>query len=249
MENNKNNLDNKQGNNPVDEAKKEQERIKKLQDEVQISREVFGASCSDDINKNLGLFPNKEPVNNDTPNANVVKAQPAVSLDVAPNTNVREQDKINFQKFENTSRYKSKKNYSKFAFLETFAVWLRTKKGFILTLSLEIAFLILIVAISSVLIAATKSIVFGFIGDGPLNSLALRNLSHTGYVFSIIALCPLAIPIIYLITAWFIGIKQVMTSRNFHLIVIFITFICFICLIISIICCSIPLVDNANFVH
>lgn len=244
MEDNKNNLnannDNSHQNNkakPTTNTSKnnvsEQERIKKLQNEVQLSKEIFGASGSEDINKNLGVFSVKEPQDN---------------LAVAPNTNQSQQDKINFKKFENTSRYKAKTSHSKNKFLEWFAVLLRSKKGFWTIISLELFLLVAIVVASVILIIATKSVVFDFTGDGPLNSESLRHLGFVGYVFAIIALCPLAIPFIYLITSWFIGINQVMSSRNFHLVVLTIMIICFLSSIISIICCSIPLIDNAIFI-
>lgn len=244
MEDNKNNLDAKNGNssqnneaksitNTGNDSVSEQERIKKLQNEVQLSKEIFGASGSEDINKNLGVFTAKEP---------------SVDLVSAPNTNLDKQDKINFKKFENTSRHKIKTGYSKNKFLEWFTVLLRSKKGFWAIVSSELFLLVIIITVSIILLITTKSVIFGFNGDGPLNSENLRHLGFIGYVFSIIAICPLAIPFIYLITSWFIGINQVISSRNFHLVVLLIMIICFLSLIISIVCCSIPLVDNANFV-
>ena len=113
--NSKKDSNNNLANNNENKADiKANDGIEKIQKEVKISKEIFGASGSEDINKNLGVFSSKPQNGN---------------LATTPNTNLNKEEKINFQRFENTTRRK-KKTYSNNKFLESFAVILRNKKGF-----------------------------------------------------------------------------------------------------------------------
>ncbi len=179
----------------------------------------FGAAGHDDINKNLGSFGNT-----------VVQPQqatpPEVKLDVdAKIVEKASQEKINFERFTKTRRTEKA---AKTKFGERVSMMLRSKKGFARTWILEMVGMAIIIAVSITLIACLTKY-WGCGGDGPMHLDEVQNPLRVGLVFAWISIFPCAIPLVYLITTWFIGINEVARSRIYH-------YMFWICLGVSLIC-------------
>ncbi len=164
----------------------------------------FGSAGVDDINKNLGSF------------ANTVNSQEQlnqVRLDV--NAQVVEQaskEKVDFERFSKTRKDWDK---SKTKFGEKVGLLLRNKKGLTITWILEIVFMFIIIAASAVVIGKFSKYI-GWTLEGPMCFPAFQRCLKAGIVFHWISLFPCFIPLIYLLTTWFIGINQVYSSKMFH---------------------------------
>lgn len=167
----------------------------------------FGSAGHDDINKNLGSF-GETQVKPEAPAANEVK------LDVdAKVVEKASKEKINFERFSKTKRGEKA---AKTKFGEKVSIMLRSKKGLRNTWIIELVTMFTIIIVSSILLGFLMRY-WGATGDGAItNDPNIQLCLKTGVVFAWISIFPCFIPLIYLLTAWFIGINQVASSRLFH---------------------------------
>lgn len=178
----------------------------------------FGAAGHDDINKNLGSFGNTQ--------VKPEQQAPEVKLDVdAKVVEKAANEKINFERFTKTKRAEKA---AKTKFGERVSIMLRSKKGFTTTWVLELVIMVVIIILSALAIAFLSKYV-GSKGDGPVPLPEVQQPLKVGLVFAWISLFPCVIPLVYLVTAWFIGINQVASSRLYH-------YMFWICLGVSILC-------------
>lgn len=178
----------------------------------------FGSAGHDDINKNLGSFGNTAQPKQDN--------RADVKLDVdAKVVEQASKEKINFERFSKTRRTEKA---AKTKFGEKISMMLRTKKGLRTTWIVELAAMAVIIVVSAVFVGILSKYK-GVTGTGliPLDEIQIP--LSVGLVFAWISMFPCLIPLIYLVTAWFIGINQVPSSRLYHIIF-------WICLGISLIC-------------
>lgn len=187
-----------------------------------------------DINENLGKFTSKNPVFNKQKKSKIASSNKIII-----------KNQVN-----NFSKFKNQKNFFLSKLSEKFNLVLRTKKYFILLLISEIVLISIFVSLASILIAKIgplldekKTI------DGPMNYSFYQTLGKNGFILCIVAICPFGIPILYLITSFFIGINQVLSSKSFHLFLFLIIFISFVMIIIGTIFCLIPLKEHSFFLH
>lgn len=179
----------------------------------------FGSAGHDDINKNLGSF-------GDT------KVQQAavneVKLDVdAKVVEKASQEKINFERFSKTKR---SEKAAKTKFGEKVSIMLRSKKGLRATWIIEMVVMVAVIIGSSLFLGfLMKYRNFGVEKWPPIELDHVRPCLKTGLVFAWISLFPCLIPLIYLLTTWFIGINQVASSRIYH-------YMFWICGAVSLIC-------------
>lgn len=191
----------------------------------------FGAAGHDDINKNLGSFGNVQVQPQQAP-------APEVKLDVdAKVVEKAAQEKINFERFSRTRRTEKA---AKTKFGEKVSIMLRTKKGLTLTWVIEMLVMVIIIAISAVFIAILSKYK-GASGEGPLILPEVQKPLKVGLVFAWISLWPCLIPLIYLITTWFIGINEVAKSRIYHFMFWICGAIALICFIVAIGCLAMPM--------
>lgn len=183
------------------------------------SKITFGSAGHDDINKNLGSF-------GDT----VVNPAPSetsqIKLDVdAKVVEKASKEKIDFERFKRTRRTEKA---AKTRFGEKVSLMLHTKKGLRLTWILELVIMVVVIAASATLIGLLTKYK-GSTADGPIHLPHTQDCLRIGLVFAWISIFPCFIPLIYLLTTWFIGINQVSSSRLYH-------YMFWICGLVSVVC-------------
>lgn len=203
-----------------------------LKKEAQTQTAEFGSAGTDDINKNVGSF-----------GKTVVQPQEVkteVKLDV--DTKVVEKaakEKIDFERFKRT---KKPEKSAKTKFGEKVSLTLRSKEGLRKTWITELIIMFIITVLACLIVGFFQR----WWGYNNLEKIArmqeLQGLIKTGLVFSWIAIFPCLIPLIYLLTTWFIGINQVASSRTFHFIFWGFELFALVCLIIGF-CLLIPCLD------
>lgn len=179
----------------------------------------FGSAGHDDINKNLGSFGNTQ--------VQPEPSTPEVKLDVdAKVVEKAAAEKLNFERFTKTKR---SEKAAKTKFGEKVSIMLRSKKGLRRTWIIELTTMAIIIIVSSILIGLLSRYkgISPEVG-GTIHLPEVQNPLKVGLVFAWISLFPCIIPLIYLVTAWFIGINQVPSSRLYH-------YMFWICGIISIV--------------
>lgn len=170
----------------------------------------FGATGVDDINKNVGSFTNT--VNSPAPATSELK------LDVDSSVIEKaSKEEIDFERFSKTKKeHKHGKQQidsaPKTHFGERISMMLRTKKGLTTTWVLEIVIMILIIVAGACLIAWLTP----YSKTNTIKAFGLYGVTKAGIVMFWISLFPCLIPLIYLLTTWFIGINQVASSRLYH---------------------------------
>ena len=189
-------------------------------------------SSHNDINANLGKFDKKN-----TP-PHEIKINPLHKINI-------DKQKLNFAKFET----KKTNLFTKNKFFENFGILLNKKKWCFIIISLELFLMILFISIASFLIKNIKPLLgcSGLI-NGPMNFSYYQKMGKTGYIFCIICICPFSLPMLYLISSFFIGINQVFVSKSFHLFFIFIILFSFLMFFFSLIFTLIPLCEHWGFV-
>lgn len=204
-----NNNPNETKNNPFDSLTKT----------AQEQQAEFGSAGHDDINKNLGSFgQTKVEPQQPTP--------PEVKLDVdAKVVEKASQEKINFERFSKTKRTEKA---AKTKFGEKVSIMLRTKKGLRMTWIFEMLLMVIIITISATFIGILTKYK-GYNGAGLVRLPEVQKPLAVGLVFAWISLFPCIIPLVYLVTTWFIGINEVAKSRMYH-------FMFWICGAIALIC-------------
>lgn len=190
------------GNPSNDNQKKEEPKI--------TFESNFGATGAEDINKNLGSF--GKTVNE--------PEKPAVEVKLDVDQNVVDKaskEKINFERFSKTRKTEKA---AKTRFGEKVGIMLRSRKGLITTWVLELSIMFIVIAVSAILIGyfyqGWISKQMGAEGMGPLQDPVIQSCIKVGTVFLWISIFPCVIPLIYLVTAWFVGINQVASSRTYH---------------------------------
>lgn len=187
---------------------KSKEQLKK---EAQEAQQDFGAAGVDDINKNLGSFTNNvNEADTSTPTE--------IKLDVdAKVIEKASKEKIDFERFSKTKKDFSQ---SKTKFGEKVGLLLRSKKGLKNTWILEMVAMFLFMALSITIVAIfTKFTNKDWLSkhtDGPLNDPQVANCLKAGLVFHWISIFPCVVPLVYLLTTWFIGINEVHASKMYH---------------------------------
>ncbi len=192
----------KVGGSPLSEGKSKED-IKR--ETINLQKD-FGAAGVDDINKNLGSF------------SNTVKQQEQaqsneVKLDVdARVVEEASKEKIDFEKFNKTKRdFETPKT----KFGEKVGLLLRNKKGLKTIWIVEIVSMFVIMTISIVIISCFTKYV-GWTKEGPMVFPEFQACLKTGLVFHWISIFPCIVPLVYLLTTWFIGINEVYASKMYH---------------------------------
>lgn len=215
----------KKKNNQTDSNETKGKPFDSLTKTAQEQSAEFGAAGHDDINKNLGSF---GPTNTQQSNA-----APDVKLDVDVKTVEKaSKEKIDFERFKKTKRVEKA---AKTRFGEKVSIMLGTKKGFTLTWILEITIMAIIIIISSIFIGILTKYK-GCTGDGPVPLDEIQKPLKAGLVFAWISLFPCIIPLIYLVTTWFIGINGVARSRLYHFMFWIFGLIALICFVVGLGC-------------
>lgn len=187
----------------------------------------FGSAGHDDINKNLGSFGDTQ-VKTEQSSANEVK------LDVdAKVVEKASQEKINFERFSKTRKTEKA---AKTKFGEKVSIMLRSKKGLKTTWIIELVTMAVIIIVSSILLGFLTK--YKGWTEGPV--ALVQGPLKAGLVFAWISLFPCLIPLIYLLTTWFIGINQVASSRMYHYMFWICGGIALLCFIIGFILLMIP---------
>lgn len=209
---------------------------KKLTDEAKKQQAQFGSTQTDDINKNLGNFTNT---------MHSAKQNVASQIQLDADKKVIEKaskEHINFDRFSHTKRpSKFLKNRSN-KFNEKIGLFLRNKNSLTIIWCIELAIMTTIIIIASLVIAKLYPVYTRYRDEGPIIAHNWYNLAHCGTVFCWIAIFPCAIPLIYLLTAWFIGINQVTSSKLYHYMFWVCLGISLICLIVGLSCDALPLI-------
>ena len=189
-------------------------------------------SSNKDINKNLGKFDKK----NVSPYETKINPLHKVNID---------QQKINFAKFET----KKTNLLTKHKFFENFGVILNKKKWCITIILIEFFLMSLFIGVASFLIKNIKPLL-GHNGlfNGPMNFSYYQKMGKVGYIFCIICICPFALPLLYLISSFFIGINLVLISKSFHLFFIFTILLSFLMFFFALVFTLIPLFEHWGFV-
>ena len=193
---------------------------------------ISNDSSTKDINENLGKFAKK----NISPHE--IKINPLHKINI-------DQQKINFTKFNTKKTNLITKN----KFFENFGVLLNKKKWCITIVLIEVFLMSLFIGIASFLIKNIKPLL-GRNGlfNGPMNFSYYQKMGKVGYIFCLICICPFAIPILYLISSFFIGINQVIVSKTFHLFFIFIILFSLLMFFFALVFTLIPLFEHWGFV-
>ncbi len=196
----------------------------------------FGSAGHDDINKNLGSFGNTAQPKQDN--------RADVKLDVdAKVVEQASKEKINFERFSKTRRTEKA---AKTKFGEKISMMLRTKKGLRTTWIIELTVMAVIITVSAIFIGILTKYK-GATGQGPVPLPEVQVPLSVGLVFAWISLFPCLIPLIYLVTAWFIGINQVPSSRLYHIIFWICGAIALICFIVGLACLIGPMNAAATY--
>jgi len=189
----------------------------------------FGPAGVDDINKNVGHF---------TTTVNGPAAQPTSELKLDVDASVVDKaskEKINFERFDKTK--KEKKHYDpnkpNTHFGEKVSMMLRSKKGLRTTWALEMVIMAVVIIVGACLIAWIRP----YLNNNLIKGIC-GGVTKAGYVFLWICLFPCLIPLIYLLTTWFIGINQVASSKMYHVFFWITGAVSIFCLIMGICLCA-----------
>ncbi len=192
---------------------------------------ISNNSSNKDINENLGKFTKKNVSSYE------VKINPLHRINI-------DQQKINFTKF------KTKKTnlIARHKLFENLGILLNKKKWCVTIILIEVFLMSLFIGITSFLIKNIKPLL-GRNGlfNGPMNFSYYQKMGKAGYVFSLICICPFAIPILYLISSFFIGINQVIVSKSFHLFFISTILFSLLMFLLTLIFTLIPLFEHWGF--
>lgn len=200
---------------------------------AQEQQTVFGSTGSEDINKNIGNFTNTV-VSQDT---SVVEP---IKLDVdAKVVEQASKEKIDFERFTRTQRGEKA---AKTKFGEKVSLMLRSKKGLRTTWIIELVMMAVIIAVGIGFIVWISKLLGQNYAAWTDPSDNCKACAKVGRVFLWISLFPCVIPLVYLLTTWFIGINQVASSKIFHYMMWICLIICLTCLIIGLGCLIKPLV-------
>ena len=209
--------DKKQDTNPANIKIESKDDLVKQAKEQQV---VFGSTGSDDINKNLGHF-TKTVVKQDTTQTNEIKLDADAKV-----VEQASKEKIDFEKFSRTKRGETK---AKTKFGEKVSLMLRSKKGLTITWIVELVVMAAIMVMGAILVALFHKELKNHGDQGFWRMENIKACAKAGLVFEWMCLFPCLIPLIYLLTTWFIGINQVASSKIFH-------YMMWGCLAFSIIC-------------
>ncbi|XQP55870.1 MAG: hypothetical protein ACOQNY_00520 [Mycoplasmoidaceae bacterium] len=194
------------------------------------SKIEFGSAGHDDINKNLGSFGNTV--------AKPATTQAEVKLDVdAKIVEKAAAEKINFERFTKTRR---QEKAAKTRFGERVSMMLRTKKGLRRTWIIELVSMVVIIAVAATFIGILGPY-NGHPEDGPLRIPFYQTMLSIGIVFAWISIFPCVIPLVYLVTTWFVGINQVASSRMYHYMFWICGLISLVCFIVGIVLLAFPM--------
>lgn len=193
---------------------------------------------SKDINKNVGSFSNSV-----VPAITEPEKAPAVTKKVKADQQ-EESPEINFEKFSKTKKKRFKG--SKTSFGVKVEGWLSNPKK--LALIWGIIFLVIAVLYSFQIFYIVESHnLLKNINGGPLAFKSARDTLFAGMILSYISVILPTLPILFLITSWFIGINGVYYSRIFHYIFWSVLAFCLLLLIADSICCWIEFGDYWMF--
>ena len=208
----------------------------KLANKVKEHQIQFGSTQTDDINKNLGNFTN-------TMHSAKQNVAPQIQLDADKKiVEKASKEHINFDRFSNTKKHNKFLENRSSKLNEKISLFLRKKNSLIIIWSLELVFMSIIIIIASIIINKLYPVYAKYPNEGPIIAHDWYKLTHCGTVFCWIAIFPCAIPLIYLLAAWFIGINQVASSKLYHYMFWICLCISFICLIIGLSCDALPLI-------
>ena len=190
--------------------------------QAQADKADFGANQSDDINKNLGHF-TKTVKEADT------SATEQIKLDFDSKViDKASKEQVDFERFNKTKRGEAK---TKTKFGERVNLLLRSNKGIKVTWIIELTLMIIVIVLAAIAIWFVGSKIYHIDAktDSPWREGGLLARARAGNILLWISMFPCFIPLIYLVTTWFIGINQVARSKIFH-------YMFWICLIVSLLC-------------
>jgi len=211
-----------------------QPEVDELLKNVQDNKTEFGANQSDDINRNVGSF--TKTVKDPEPSATQ-----QIKLDV--DSKVIEKASKEEVDFEHFSKTKHSQKSTKSKFGEKVGLVLRSKKGLTITWVIELVVMAIIIIMAALVIAfITKQMK----SSDPqmqaiFNASNIRKCAEVGRVFLWISIFPCAIPLVYLVTAWFVGINQVASSKIYHYMFWICLIVCIVCFIVGMSVCAKPL--------
>lgn len=191
---------------------------------------------SKDINSNVGSF-----------STSVV---PPVQEAEKPVENkvVAEQEKdplINFERFEKTKKRRNiKPAHTSFGIkVET---WLSSPKKLAIVWA-TIAGIIAVLWAFQIFYVAQIHIMLKNKDSGPMNIPAIYGCAMSGLVFSYLSILLPLLPILFLITSWFVGINAVHASKIFHYIFWTILLVCIVFFVVGSCCSWISIIDYWQF--
>ena len=166
---------------------------------------AINATGTQSINNQLGVFTKKADIK---PNED----KQLVTENVEQKNSEEEKSKIrlNFEKFIKDRKPKTVKTS---AFGEKVNIMLRSKKGLKWTWIIELLVIAVMLAVGITFICLiSPNLKTQYTPEWAY----YQGVGTAGVVFSYITTCSWALPFIFLITAWFVGINDVAKSKGFH---------------------------------
>lgn len=187
---------------------------------------------SKDINKNVGSFSNtvvpavSQPEKAPEPTKNIKTSQ------------VKEDPEINFEKFNKTKK-RSRLHAATTKFGVKVESWLSNPKKLAIVWGIIILVIAVLYALQIFYIIALDKAIKS--GSNVMNIVYVHNCASAGTIISYVSILFPLLPLLFLVTSWFIGINGVASSKIFHYIFWVILLICITLLIASSICSFISL--------
>ncbi len=194
---------------------------------------------SNDINQNVGSFSKSVvPAITDPEKAPVTTKK--VSADQP-----EESPEINFEKFSKTKKKKGFKAATTSLGVKVEG-WLSNGKKLALIWSIIFLAIAVLYAFQIFYIIEADKLLKN-INGGPLAFKTAHDTLFAGMVLSYISIILPTLPLLFLITSWFIGINGVYYSRIFHYIFWSILLFCLLLLVVDSCCCWIEFADSWSF--
>lgn len=198
-----------------------------------------------DINQNVGSFSSDV-----VPAITEPEKKPEATKKIKTEQ-VKEQPEINFEKFTKTKKRRFfKEKSAKSSFGVKVETWFANKKKLGLIWAI-IAVLFIVLYTFSIFFIAYGNNVLSNSDSSPLApgypGISFNQMLQAGIAMSYIVIILLALPIVYLIISWFVGINGVYYSRLYHYVFWSIILFCLVLFVINSICCWIPFGEFWSF--
>lgn len=194
---------------------------------------------SNDINQNVGSF-SKSVV----PAITEPEKTPATTKKVNADQ-PEEAPQINFEKFSKTKKKRGFKAATTSLGVKVEG-WLSNGRKLALIWFIILLVIAVLYAFQIFYIVESNKLLKN-INGGPLAFKSAHDTLFAGMILSYISIILPTLPILFLITSWFIGINGVYYSRIFHYIFWSILLFCLLLLVVDSCCCWIEFVDYWSF--